>query len=84
MKGYDIILEKKSLEDFNEECLWSASGGSSHFAKLLLDLHADFWFAIEGLNGIIVPKMGALAGTPFADLLFTYALAKLLKTAEGF
>ena len=24
--GYDIKLEKKSLEDFNEECLWGATG----------------------------------------------------------
>ena len=27
MKGYDIKLEKKSLKDFNEECLWGAAGG---------------------------------------------------------
>jgi hypothetical protein len=26
MKGYDIKLEKKSIKDFNEECLWGASG----------------------------------------------------------
>ena len=26
MKGYDIKLEKKSLKDFNEECLWGATG----------------------------------------------------------
>jgi hypothetical protein len=24
--GYVIKLEKKSLEDFNEECLWGATG----------------------------------------------------------
>ena len=26
MKGYDIKLEKKSLKDFNEECLWGTTG----------------------------------------------------------
>mmetsp|Transcript_10324 Transcript_10324/g.43961 ORF Transcript_10324/g.43961 Transcript_10324/m.43961 type:complete len:95 (-) Transcript_10324:374-658(-) len=26
MKGYDIKLKKKSLKDFNEECLWSYHG----------------------------------------------------------
>ena len=40
-------------------------------------------FSTEGLNKVLVPKIAALAGTSYADLLFTYAIAKLFKTARG-
>ena len=62
---------------------WIQSGGTEHLRSNLKDLHESSCFSIEGLAGVIVPKIGALAGTPFADLLFTYGSAKVLKTTRG-
>ena len=39
---------------------------------------------MEGVSKVLIPAIGALAGTPFADLLFTFAEAKVLKTPRGF
>ena len=62
---------------------WHVSGGSEHLLEVLRDLYSMPWFSTEGLTGIMIPAIGALAGTPFADLLFIFATAKLLKTTRG-
>ena len=41
MKGYDIKLEKKSLKDFNEECLWGASGDENGEEELQSESDTD-------------------------------------------
>lgn len=41
MKGYDIKLEKKSLKDFNEECLWGASGDEDGEEELQSESDTD-------------------------------------------
>ena len=41
-KGYDIKLEKKSLEDFNEECLWGTTG----------DEAKTYWCESRALTGL--------------------------------
>ena len=46
-------------------------------------MHSTSWFSIEGLASVLIPKIGALAGTSYADLLFTYAAAKTIKTSRG-
>ena len=63
--------------------LWISSGGTEHFLSNIKDMHKGSWFSFEGLSRVLVPKLGALAGTSFADLLFTMADAKVLKTARG-
>ena len=52
---------------------WIEAGGSAHFLKNMKNLHSMYWFSVEGVKGIMIPKVGALAGAPFADLLFTFA-----------
>ena len=39
--GYDIKLEKKSLEDFNEECLWGATGDGDGEEELQSESDTD-------------------------------------------
>ena len=41
MKGYDIKLEKKSLKDFNEECLWGATGDDDGEEELQSESDTD-------------------------------------------
>ena len=41
MKGYDIKLEKKSLKDFNEECLWGAAGDGDGEVELQSESDTD-------------------------------------------
>jgi hypothetical protein len=41
MKGYDINLEKKSLKDFNEECLWGATGDDDGEEELQSESDTD-------------------------------------------
>ena len=41
MKGYDIKLEKKSLKDFNEECLWGTTGDDDGEEELQSESDTD-------------------------------------------
>jgi hypothetical protein len=41
MKGYDIKLEKKSLKDFNKECLWGATGDDEGEEELQSESDTD-------------------------------------------
>jgi hypothetical protein len=41
VKGYNINLEKKSLKDFNEECLWGATGDDDGEEKIKSESDTD-------------------------------------------
>ena len=77
--GFDQDDARTIYSDTTDLHYWSQSGGSAHFLEYLSDLYATPWFSFEGLKGIVVARIGSLAGTSFADLLFTMAVSKVYK-----
>ena len=76
------LSESEALETYNDaEALYSFvhNGGSEHLAELLKDMHSCAWFSAESLNGIIKPMIGALAGTPLGDLVFTPGISRVFR-----
>ena len=66
--------------DTTQLACWYESGGSEHLIRYVQDVYSHPWFSFEGLKGAIVAKIGALAGTLFADLLFIVAASKFFRS----
>ena len=41
------------------------------------------WASQEGIPHVLLTSQGSLAGTPFADLVYTFAMARVLSCLQG-
>ena len=76
--GFSTSDARDIYSDTTKLAFWQSSGGSQHLIRYLQDVYSHPWFTFEGVKGAIIAKIGALAGTPFADLLFTIAISLVL------
>ena len=71
------------VEDACSPTLWANNGGSAHLHAALSELYRDTWFATEGLDSAVTFDTGSMAGSGPADLIFTFAMTKILNTLHA-
>ena len=55
------------------------AGISSELHSVLSSLLANSWFVLQGLDALCEHSQGSIAGSPLADVVFMFAIAKVLR-----
>lgn len=74
---------KSILDDALRVAHWAKEPGTNHLRDLVSNLYSTTWFSTEGLKGVSRSRVGAIAGTPLGDLVFTLAIARLFKSIRA-
>ena len=77
--GYSPEVIGAVLKRVRDEKAWRGGGGSPHLQALLTDMHTHTWASTEFLRDVIELQSGTLAGNALGDLVFTAAMALVLK-----
>ena len=83
----DLRLPEGALADLYEHLKMpnavAAAGLPHHVRNYLTALHSDTWFYVEGQADICRTSVGSRPGDCFADTIFGYLWAKVLRQIEG-
>ena len=71
---YELLKEPSAAEDAQVP---------PHVLRMLQALHHDTWFILGNHEGVVRTEIGSRPGDGFADVVFGYLWAKLLRQLEG-
>ena len=80
-EGIDRNIALDFLEYVDENPLCQDQT-DQHIENMITQMHTHTWSSFEYIKGVIKTKKGVLAGTPLADLLFTFLMVRFLTCVE--